>query len=70
MYKLLKQAAIETPVQGNQDGSYLTMKSNQGITFGAATILSGVLDLNLSFGQQCAHATTIKASLGCFVIKV
>jgi hypothetical protein len=28
-------------VPGNQDGSYLTMKSNQGLVFGAATILSG-----------------------------
>jgi len=41
MYDLLVQAGIDTPVLGNQDGSYLTMKSNQGMVFGAATILSG-----------------------------
>ncbi|KAI0028934.1 Sodium:solute symporter family-domain-containing protein [Vararia minispora EC-137] len=41
MYDLLQQAAIVTPVEGNQNGSYLTMKSNQGLVFGAATILSG-----------------------------
>ncbi|EMD32761.1 hypothetical protein CERSUDRAFT_143319 [Gelatoporia subvermispora B] len=41
MYNLLTQAAIETPVTGNQDGSYLTMSSNQGLVFGATTILSG-----------------------------
>ncbi|KAA1474203.1 Na+/solute symporter [Dentipellis sp. KUC8613] len=41
MYELLQQAGIDTPVVGNQDGSYLTMKSNQGLVFGAATILSG-----------------------------
>ena len=41
MYDLLVQAGKETPVTGNQDGSYLTMKSNQGLVFGAATILSG-----------------------------
>ncbi|KAF8130263.1 Na+/solute symporter [Boletus edulis] len=41
LYDLLQQAAIDTPVVGNQDGSYLTMKSNQGLVFGAATILSG-----------------------------
>lgn len=41
MYELLQQAAKEAPVVGNQDGSYLTMKSNQGMVFGAATILSG-----------------------------
>ncbi|KIJ61249.1 hypothetical protein HYDPIDRAFT_159840 [Hydnomerulius pinastri MD-312] len=41
LYDLLQQAAVETPVVGNQDGSYLTMKSNQGLVFGAATIVSG-----------------------------
>lgn len=41
MYALLQQAGIDTPVYGNQGGSYLTMKSNGGLVFGAATILSG-----------------------------
>lgn len=41
MYDLLVTAGLESPVQGNADGSYLTMKSNQGLVFGAATILSG-----------------------------
>lgn len=41
LYDLLQQAGIDSPVVGNQDGSYLTMKSNQGLVFGAATILSG-----------------------------
>ncbi|KAI0324815.1 Na+/solute symporter [Cubamyces sp. BRFM 1775] len=41
MYDLLVQAGRDAPVVGNQDGSYLTMKSNQGLVFGAATILSG-----------------------------
>ncbi|KAH0833962.1 Na+/solute symporter [Lanmaoa asiatica] len=41
LYDLLQQAAIDTPVVGNQDGSYLTMKSNQGLVFGAAAVLSG-----------------------------
>ncbi|KAH7924327.1 Na+/solute symporter [Leucogyrophana mollusca] len=41
LYDLLVQAGIETPVTGNENGSYLTMKSNQGLVFGAATILSG-----------------------------
>jgi hypothetical protein len=34
-------AGVENPVTGNEAGSYLTMKSNQGLVFGAATILSG-----------------------------
>ncbi|KAF9077947.1 Na+/solute symporter, partial [Rhodocollybia butyracea] len=41
LYDLLQAASTITPVEGNQDGSYLTMKSNQGLVFGAATILSG-----------------------------
>lgn len=41
MYDLLVNAGHATPVPGNQGGSYLTMKSNQGLVFGAATILSG-----------------------------
>lgn len=41
MYDLLVLAAADTPVVGNEAGSYLTMKSNQGMVFGAATILSG-----------------------------
>ncbi|CDO71338.1 hypothetical protein BN946_scf184908.g96 [Trametes cinnabarina] len=41
LYDLLVQAGKNTPVDGNKDGSYLTMKSNQGLVFGAATILSG-----------------------------
>ena len=28
MYRLLQQASLARPVDGNQDGSYLTMKSN------------------------------------------
>ncbi|KAI8977810.1 Na+/solute symporter [Trametes punicea] len=41
MYDLLVHAGKNAPIDGNQDGSYLTMKSNQGLVFGAATILSG-----------------------------
>jgi hypothetical protein len=28
MYRLLQQAGVDRPVAGNQDGSYLTLKSN------------------------------------------
>ena len=66
LYDLLQQAAIDTPVAGNQDGSYLTMKSNQGLMFGAATILSGFagvfcdqgepeVDSPVECGRQNAH---------------
>jgi urea-proton symporter len=41
IYDLLVQAGKSAPVEGNVNGSYLTMKSNQGLVFGAATIISG-----------------------------
>ncbi|WWD03414.1 hypothetical protein V865_001466 [Kwoniella europaea PYCC6329] len=41
MYKLLVEAAQTTPVEGNEQGSYLTMKSNSGILFAGCTIASG-----------------------------
>jgi urea-proton symporter len=30
MYELLREAAVRTPVDGNEGGSYVTMKSRQG----------------------------------------
>ena len=41
MYQLLKQAAIKRPVSGNQDGSYVTMKSNFALIFGVIQLCSG-----------------------------
>ncbi|KIK64951.1 hypothetical protein GYMLUDRAFT_980164 [Collybiopsis luxurians FD-317 M1] len=55
LYDLLHAAAAATPVDGNQGGSYLTMKSNQGLLFGAATILSGFAGI---FCDQVRHPTS------------
>ncbi|KAF2118404.1 solute symporter family transporter [Lophiotrema nucula] len=41
MYDMLKRAAISRPVEGNQDGSYLTLKSNYGLIFGVIQLCSG-----------------------------
>lgn len=41
MYQLLKEAAIKRPVDGNQGGSYLTMKSNFALVFGIIQLCSG-----------------------------
>ena len=41
MYDLLKQAASKRPVAGNQDGSYLTLKSNFALVFGIIQLCSG-----------------------------
>lgn len=56
LYDLLEQAAIETPVVGNQGGSYLTMKSNQGLVFGAVTVLSGFTGVFCDQGWPFVHA--------------
>lgn len=51
MYDLLVKAAEISPVVGNEEGSYLTMKSNQGLVFGAATILSGFAGIFCDQGE-------------------
>jgi Na+/proline symporter len=42
MFELLAQASIERPVTGNQDGSYLTLKSNFALIFGVIQLCSGL----------------------------
>lgn len=41
MYELLKTAAVQRPVSGNQDGSYMTLKSNYALIFGIIQLCSG-----------------------------
>lgn len=41
MYQLLKEAALKRPISGNQDGSYVTMKSNFALVFGVIQLCSG-----------------------------
>ncbi|KAI0786264.1 Na+/solute symporter [Abortiporus biennis] len=69
MYELLAQAAIEAPVVGNQNGSYLTMKSNQGMVFGAATILSGFAGVFCDQGYwQRAIASAPKSTTKAYML--
>jgi hypothetical protein len=42
MFDLLVEASIKRPVAGNQDGSYLTLKSNFGLIFGVIQLCSGM----------------------------
>ncbi|KAF7421100.1 urea active transporter [Pleurotus ostreatus] len=55
MHDLLTEAGNEVPVTGNAQGSYLTMKSNQGLVFGAATILSGFSGIFCDQGEAPVH---------------
>ena len=41
MYELLKEAALKRPVNGNEEGSYTTMKSNYALVFGIIQLCSG-----------------------------
>ena len=41
MYELLKEAALKRPVDGNENGSYTTMKSNYALVFGIIQLCSG-----------------------------
>ena len=41
MYQLLKEAGIKRPVAGNQDGSYVTLKSNFALIIGVIQLCSG-----------------------------
>ena len=41
MFELLKEAATQRPVSGNQDGSYMTLKSNDALIFGIIQLCSG-----------------------------
>jgi urea-proton symporter len=41
MYRLLKQAATKMPVDGNHEGSYVTLKSNFALVFGVIQLCSG-----------------------------
>lgn len=41
MYELLQKAAVQRPVEGNLDGSYVTLKSNFALVFGVIQLCSG-----------------------------
>lgn len=57
MHDLLTEAGNEVPVTGNAQGSYLTMKSNQGLVFGAATILSGFSGIFCDQGEAPVYTS-------------
>ncbi|KAI0632661.1 Na+/solute symporter [Trametes polyzona] len=69
IYDLLVQAGKDTPVDGNHNGSYLTMKSNQGLVFGAATILTGFSGVFCDQGYwQRAIASAPRSTTKAYVL--
>ncbi|KAL4813282.1 Sodium:solute symporter family-domain-containing protein [Aspergillus spinulosporus] len=50
MHDLLKTAAVERPVEGNIEGSYVTLKSNSGLVFGVIELCTGLSTVFLDQG--------------------
>lgn len=66
VYDLLVQAGKETPVAGNQDGSYVTLKSNLGLIFGVINICanSGTVFLDQGYWQRAIASRPSTAMRG------
>ncbi len=68
MYRLLQEQALTNPVPGNAHGSYLTMRSKNGIIFGAINIVGNFATVfqDQAYWQRAIAsrpATTVKAYL-------
>ncbi|KAF8733477.1 hypothetical protein AX14_003791 [Amanita brunnescens Koide BX004] len=68
MYRLLQERAAANPVPGNAHGSYLTMRSKNGIIFGAINIVGNFATVfqDQAYWQRAIAsrpATTVKAYL-------
>ncbi|KAJ7155761.1 solute symporter family transporter [Mycena filopes] len=67
MYHLLQEAALKRPVPGNFNGSYLTLKSNLALVFGAIQVCSsGSAVLDQAYWQRAIAsqpATAVRAYL-------
>ncbi|TVY15500.1 Urea active transporter [Lachnellula arida] len=69
MFDLLKKASIARPVEGNQDGSYLTLKSNYGLIFGVIQLCSGMGTVFLDQGYwQRAIASRPTTAVRAYVM--
>ncbi|RFU24416.1 hypothetical protein B7463_g11916, partial [Scytalidium lignicola] len=69
MYDLLKLAATKRPVAGNQDGSYLTQKSNFGLIFGVIQLCSGMGTVFLDQGYwQRAIASRPTTAVKAYIL--
>ncbi|KAF9186170.1 hypothetical protein BGZ50_002611 [Haplosporangium sp. Z 11] len=68
MFDLLHEAAARHPVEGNHEGSYLTMASSQGLMFGIINLCSnfGTVFIDNAYWQRAIAASphsTVKAYL-------
>ncbi|KAI0957024.1 hypothetical protein AcW1_005550 [Taiwanofungus camphoratus] len=69
MYRLLQRAAVERPVSGNADGSYMTLKSNYGLVFMVIQIFGGLGTVMLDQGYwQRAIASKAKTAVHAYLM--
>lgn len=69
MFELLHEAAKLRPVEGNQDGSYLTLKSNFGLVFGVIQLCSGMGTVFLDQGYwQRAIASRPTTAVRAYIL--
>ncbi|KAI9796522.1 MAG: hypothetical protein M1835_003856 [Candelina submexicana] len=66
MYQLLQEASAKRPVDGNQHGSYLTLKSNKALIIGVIILCSGsgTVFLDQAYWQRAiasSPATAVRA---------
>lgn len=63
MFELLKKAAVQRPVAGNVQGSYMTLKSNYALIFGVIQLCSGsgTVFLDQAYWQRAIASRPITA---------
>ncbi|KAN0115025.1 Na+/solute symporter [Hyaloscypha variabilis] len=69
MFELLAEASVKRPVEGNQNGSYLTLKSNYALIFGVIQLCSGLGTVFLDQGYwQRAIASRPTTAVRAYVL--
>lgn len=69
MYELLREAAAQRPVSGNEDGSYLTLKSNYALVFAVVQLCSGMGTVFLDQGYwQRAIASRPSTAVRAYIL--
>lgn len=69
MFDLLQMAAVQRLINSNQDGSYLTMKSNYALVFSVIQLCSGLGTMFLDQGYwQRAIASRLMTAVRAYII--
>jgi Na+/proline symporter len=63
MHQLLTQAAVQNPVVGNAQGSYLTMRSKNGLIFGVINIIGNCMLYRLIEVRSSSYSDFVVATV-------